>query len=678
MSEVLNLKMNGTGQAFVDSSASGHAITAVGDTYQVQTAITNRRQAYFFDGDSDYITVPDSPDWEVGASTSQDYTIDCWVKHNDHVSNETYVAQIQDNNNYWIFKHLGGTGIRFAWVEGGVTTLIDGAEITDRDWHHVIMSKVTSGGPTVEYGLYIDGVQVAYRSDTNVYSFTGPLTVGARGGSPEYLDGHMKNIRISTSNVFSATPNVGKTDTITVPTADPVADANTKLLLTGVTENLNTPLNSTAWFDGDSDYLSALDSPDWNFQNDFTIEYWIRFNTLSLLSSLFSQSTSGADYWFQDYYNGAVRYGYRTGGAAQVTVLAAAFTFNLNQWYHIAIVRSGNNHYAFVDGTQIGSTPVTAGRPADQAVPLRIGWNPTTPGDFHDGYLKEIRMSDSARYTANFTPSTEPFVDDANTVLLLHTDGVPDDTDNTNGWLTDASTGGVGSPHTVTANGTAQCKYIEDYRNRTVRDDSGNAHIGTMVGTAKNDWITVEGNGAGAFDGTGDYLSTLDSADWNYGTGNFTVHFWARPTDLATIGFFSQSVDNNNFYGMNYDSSSITFKVVTGGVTLVNCTNNVTLRLNEWYHFTAIRGWGGNANDWAITVNGSPIATLTDSDAITDLAALFTVGRYYTTGSAEWLITGNMDNVIVDKGTAIWTIPFIPPVYPTSGASGNAFQAIMF
>ena len=49
MAEVLKLLMNNvdTPTTFLDSSASAHTITTVGDAYQVETAINNRRQAYF-------------------------------------------------------------------------------------------------------------------------------------------------------------------------------------------------------------------------------------------------------------------------------------------------------------------------------------------------------------------------------------------------------------------------------------------------------------------------------------------------------------------------------------------------------------------------------------------------------------------------------------------------------
>ena len=38
------------------------------------------------------------------------------------------------------------------------------------------------------------------------------------------------------------------------------------------------------------------------------------------------------------------------------------------------------------------------------------------------GYMDEIRISNTARYTSSFTPSTTAFVADANTKLLIHSD----------------------------------------------------------------------------------------------------------------------------------------------------------------------------------------------------------------------------------------------------------------
>jgi hypothetical protein len=53
-----------------------------------------------------------------------------------------------------------------------------------------------------------------------------------------------------------------------------------------------------------------------------------------------------------------------------------------------------------------------------------IGANDFTLGTFPIlGNMDEIRFSNIARYTANYTPATQAFVNDQNTVLLIHCDG---------------------------------------------------------------------------------------------------------------------------------------------------------------------------------------------------------------------------------------------------------------
>ena len=61
------------------------------------------------------------------------------------------------------------------------------------------------------------------------------------------------------------------------------------------------------------------------------------------------------------------------------------------------------------------------------------------------GYLDEIRVSNNARYTSNFTPSTTAFTNDSNTKLLIHSN-----TTHASTTFTDSSS----STHTVTRQGS--------------------------------------------------------------------------------------------------------------------------------------------------------------------------------------------------------------------------------
>jgi len=202
-------------QTFKDSGGTGHTVTAQG-TAQIDTAQSKWGGASgLFDGNSDYLTIPDHANWDLIGSAATYYTIDFWVKHVDHSQIEVYIGQYEDALNYWYLLHEDDddNGIYFKAMSGGTKIIeIDYAgEITDTDWHHIALIKNAA-----LYGIYKDGVQVGYVSDSSTDTFAGLLYIGNVGGA--YFAGHMEEIRIVPFNVFKASPVVGLTDKITVPT----------------------------------------------------------------------------------------------------------------------------------------------------------------------------------------------------------------------------------------------------------------------------------------------------------------------------------------------------------------------------------------------------------------------------------------------------------------------------
>jgi hypothetical protein len=173
-----------------------------------------------------YLEFADSADWDLIANDVDDWTIDFFTKLNDHDDTDCFVCQYEDGDNFWYILHEHGNGIRFrAYWTGSQIHSFYGAEITDSDKHHVALVKKGT-----EYGIYLDGVQTGYQDDDSSDTLTGPLYIGFTGGTT-YLDGRIDEFRIQKSNPFGAAPNVGETDTITVPTEQHTADSNTKLLL---------------------------------------------------------------------------------------------------------------------------------------------------------------------------------------------------------------------------------------------------------------------------------------------------------------------------------------------------------------------------------------------------------------------------------------------------------------
>jgi hypothetical protein len=211
---------------------------------------------------------------------------------------------------------------------------------------------------------------------------------------------------------------------------------------------------------------------------------------------------------------------------------------------------------------------------------------------------------------------------DAFTKLLLHCDGADAST-----AFTDSSAGAK----TVTANGNAQ------------------------IDTAQSKF----GGASALFDGTGDYLSTPDSADWAFGSGNFTIDFWIRlpsiPTDIA---IFQQYVSDSNRMELNVDTGSLTFYALSAGSYVAHYTATPGLSANTWYHLAVVR----NGSSLAIYKDGIAysLTTLTAIGTLPDLSATLDFGKGHFNAADKYL-NGWIDEVRVSKDIARWTTDFTPP-----------------
>lgn len=103
--------------------------------------------------------------------------------------------------------------------------------------------------------------------------------------------------------------------------------------------------------------------------------------------------------------------------------LYSANTFTANNWYHVAIVRNVNTWTMYVNGVQEAQNTFAGTLDGNVTKNIYTNQNGVGGAVWYNGYIDEVRISNIARYTANFTPQTTPFVNDANTLLLLHCDG---------------------------------------------------------------------------------------------------------------------------------------------------------------------------------------------------------------------------------------------------------------
>lgn len=207
---------------FTDSSPTPHTMTPV-DNAQIDTAQYKfSPSSGLFDGTDDSLTTPDSADWDLVGSNVDDWTIDLFVRFNSIAGSQYFACQYEDDDNSWNFGWLGGGFLAF-YVRSGGTQIIGfdtGASFSPvvDTWYHIALCKVGN-----KYGIYVDGIQYGYRADSSTDTFAGLLYIGALKPSSLELNGWLDQLRISQSNVFSASPNSGKTDIITVPTTGYIA-----------------------------------------------------------------------------------------------------------------------------------------------------------------------------------------------------------------------------------------------------------------------------------------------------------------------------------------------------------------------------------------------------------------------------------------------------------------------
>jgi len=200
------------GDTFTSDSTRRHtSITFRGDA-QIDTAQAKfGNSSLLLANAGDAVYLADSADWDVVADTD-DYTVDLYARHTSHATTESYISQAElSPTTSWTLYHKHGTGLTFRVVDAGSEVLIlAGGEITDSAWHHIALCKVGT-----EYGLYLDGTQVAYVDDASTIDADSFLFVGNDQSFLLQFLGHLDEVQIHNDNLYTAAPDVGLTDTIT-------------------------------------------------------------------------------------------------------------------------------------------------------------------------------------------------------------------------------------------------------------------------------------------------------------------------------------------------------------------------------------------------------------------------------------------------------------------------------
>jgi hypothetical protein len=576
---------------FLDSSTNNFTITRNGTPTQgsVTPYWPNGQWSNFFNGSSS-LTAP-----STYISYAGDFCIECWF---NTTTTQTLTSIYSDETG----PNVGGTILLNTSGGNGQITVYLGSQIiglnsvvtglNNGQWHHVAITR--SGTGTNNFRLFVNGVLQNSSSPTGTLGTNGTLRIGDSFAASRLLTGYISNFRAVTgSPVYTTafTPSTTPLTPITNTTlltcqSNRFIDTNTQVAAKTITVvgtprvQAFQPFSPTASYTAaayggsgyfgvaNTDYLSPASSSALAFGNNaYTVEFWLymaaytagdnRTLDLGQANGSFAVSVSNT---------GAValaKYG-------AVNVITSSNAFVLGQWNHIAISRTStatNGTAIYVNGTNVATgtdannwTVVTSPR-INGLTGFSLGWV---------GYLSNLRIvNGTAVYTGNFTPPTSPVTNIANTSLLLNY---------TNAGIYDAAV-----QNNVITVGDAQAS------------------------TTQSKWSPTSMR----FDGTGDWLTSIDGPQLQLGTGDFTIDGWVylSATGVA-YGIISKGTASTGWSVNVTSGNKLQFNY-----TASNLTGATSLAATTWYYFAVVRS-GSATGNLKVYLNGT--ADATSGGAVTD------------------------------------------------------------
>lgn len=206
----------------------------------------------------------------------------------------------------------------------------------------------------------------------------------------------------------------------------------------------------------------------------------------------------------------------------------------------------------------------------------------------------------------------------------------------------------------------------------TFADESASAHTMTAVGNAQYDTAQAPTGmtSSGLFDGTGDYLTTPDSADWHLASGDFTIELWIRFNSVAATALIVQgdgATGNGSFFldfGVGAANTLRFLYSTTGSYSPTKAISGAwTPSANTWYHVEVDRS---GANGY-LFVDGTQVGSTYNfsTDSLYNDTRVLAVASY-SDGLAGYQVAGWMCSARITKGAALHTTNFTPPSLPLS------------
>ena len=633
-------------QTFVDNGPTGHTITPNGTPAQGSfSPFQPNGWMAELDGASGGVSFTA----DAGQSLTGAFTVEAWV----NFDNVALDGGIHPNILYWqgssdqLYVHSTGY---VGWYNGTDNILASSAgSIVAGTLYHVAVVRDGSNN----FSLFINGERVATTTDSNTYGAgSGAVYVGSVSSTTGTIDGRIGSVRVVNGTaVYDPTLT-----TLTVPTTELTAIANTKLLVfqhnrfmdegessyaltaySGAKVVAGGPYLSTVAYDPDthggsayfngSSYITIPDNADFTYgTGDVTIHGWIYYVSGE---TFFAHGTGAGNQASIHIEVTGGNWVYYLSGTGSTWSIASAVSFGaakVNQWQHVALVRSSGVWKAYLNGV-VGATTSDATALHNSTAVLSFGADDPGNQKITANIAEAEVVVGTALWTTDFTPPTSPQTAVANTKLLLHFD---------NAGIYDAT-----------------CKY-----NLLT---SGNAETDTAQSKFAASSVVVNGST--------DYVGVINPGFIaELGGEDFNIEAWIRPTVIDSA---NPIVWKGNVSSVG--TEFFTLQIITGGTLALywrqgstpNLSSTTTLSIDTWYHVAVSR----SGDTFRLFVDG----VLEDSDTI---ATSLGTGGFYAIGNGYALtggnsFQGNIEDYRHDKDFARRTATFTPPptTLPVIGAN---------
>ena len=588
---------------FQDSSSHNYSMTPLNIEESISFSKFGSKCARFIGGEGTSLSCTNNA---LIRNIGQDFTIDFWLWGNitlNYGSNALlayFYSTIQ--------------------IKNGSTTLITtSVNYSTWQWRHI---AIVRSGSTLT--IYNDGTRVG--STTFNVNISNAIRIGYSDNG--YVDEFcVSNVARWTDNFTpDNSPNASDSTKILLLHFDDinsngsvVDSSSNDLTVTGNALIVPNPVfgNSCALFYNWSSV--TLTGPSINFgTGNFTVDFWVYKSEekTNITSSLFAIANYTGTL-LTDNVNWTDIFDFGTYNwrpilvQSNTTRITSSIAIIPNTWTHLSLTRNGNVFTIWVNGESAGNWNSSVNLVNGECFIGRNKWSSNDKG--FKGLLSELRVSNVARWTSNFSTPTDVYYSDANTILLLH-----------------------------------------------FNSSNNPIPLRWMLPSTPSTTPSTKFNSTGIWLGTGNIMASdlFNNSDgkipghWFQFVTDFTIDFWIYPTNntgIINIYFSNRST---------YTSTSNEFKItsvnntgaliVTDGGTKVGSAS-ATPALNQWNHIAVVR-YGTVLTTY---INGVAIFKNNNNT------------KYYSDGGLQ-IGPGDffMTELRVLNDSAAWTDDFTPPTDP--------------